>query len=171
MEKRTFRWKDGTLRSTLLALGRPMDPDLGVIRVGGGARLSDVREVALNVQMSFGATGCSLDEFPLPGFRNLILVQLDDPKLAMDCWNWKSHSAKASTGAPYSYETSLHVDAQVGVNVVPDAVLKAKLERGPLPALAGKQLNQEYSTWKPRDEVQLLEEELEKLKETLVGMS
>ena len=134
--------KSGMLRGVLEQLNRPLDPQLGLIAVSGGARLADVRTVALNIEMSMGADGLAIEQFPVPGFRNYILVKVLDADVD-ESSRGGYHYAKTATGNEYAYYDQFFHDPRLADRVAPTAELAAKLARGPLPELAGRPLNRE----------------------------
>jgi len=140
--EKIMRTKDGVQRGVLEALGRPLDPDLGIIEVGGLARLADVRATVLDIEMAMGSTGVTVEEFPLTGFRNMLLVRVLDARVAHEAYsNFQMIRGQTNHGQSYFFNARLHHDTNLGQNIVPVGELAQKLARGPLPELAGFALN------------------------------
>ena len=150
--------KDGRLRRVLTDLGLPMDPSLGIVYVEGVPRLTDMHAIVLEMQMEMGLSGLKLEKYPIMGARNAILVRILDLQTAQQRWAHRAYVGKKDPArvklpdpnakwprAPnygYRYDATLVTDATIDSDdVIPEAELKMKLARGPIPRLAGISLN------------------------------
>lgn len=59
--------KTGIIRIANQRLRRVLDPDVAVVCTVGSPRASDVKTLAVEIQISFGAHGGTLEEFPVDG--------------------------------------------------------------------------------------------------------
>ena len=77
----TIATKSWVLRRVLESMGRAFDENLGVVTVDVGDT-PDIERVVLNIQMSMGACGFVVEQYPIPSFETAILVRITDRKLA-----------------------------------------------------------------------------------------
>jgi hypothetical protein len=150
--------KDGRLRRVLTDLGLPMDPSLGIVYVTETPRSTDVHAIVLEMQMEMGSSGLKPELYPIMGARNAILVRILDLQTARQSWRnrvyiGRKDPARVKLPDPnakwprvpnynYRYSASLVTDPTIDSDdVIPEAELKMKLARGPIPRLAGISLN------------------------------
>lgn len=77
----TIATKSWVLRRVLESMRRAFDENLGVVTVDVGDT-PDIERVVLNIQMSMGACGFVVEQYPVPTFATAILVRITDRALA-----------------------------------------------------------------------------------------
>ena len=101
--------RSSVTRSVMEHLGLQVHPKVGAVQIGANASVSDCRQLALELDLGFGAHGGTVALYPIPGLSHRwMLVKVEDQSALQGFLNKPRY--RTTPKNTYGYRGDLHLD-------------------------------------------------------------